>query len=75
MRSAIRPSVARFCAPRQPDSIYDSDRYAAAHPEVVSAVMLSASLDVAAQLIASALVIEDTPPAGNGILRASRLPR
>jgi hypothetical protein len=25
MRSAIRPSVARFCAPRQPDSIYDSD--------------------------------------------------
>jgi hypothetical protein len=37
--------------------------------------MLSASLDVAAQLIASALVIEDTPPAGNGILRASRLPR
>ncbi len=26
MRSAIRPSVARFCAPRQPDSIYDSDR-------------------------------------------------
>ena len=26
MRSAIRPSVARFCAPRQPNSIYDSDR-------------------------------------------------
>jgi hypothetical protein len=25
MRSAIQPSVARFCAPRKPDSIYDSD--------------------------------------------------
>ena len=25
MRPNIRPSVARFCAPRQPDSIYDRD--------------------------------------------------
>ena len=25
MRPSIRPSVARFCAPRQPDLIYDSD--------------------------------------------------
>ncbi len=25
MRHNIRPSVARFCAPRQPDSIYDSN--------------------------------------------------
>ena len=27
MRPNIRPSVAQFCAPRQPDSIYDSDRF------------------------------------------------
>ena len=27
MRPNIRPSVARFCAPCQPDSIYDRDRY------------------------------------------------
>ena len=33
--------------------------YAAAHPEVVSAVMIGASLDYAAQLIASALVIDE----------------
>ena len=26
MRPNIRPNVTRFCAPRQPDSIYDSDR-------------------------------------------------
>jgi hypothetical protein len=25
LRHNIRPSVARFCAPRQPDSIYDSN--------------------------------------------------
>ena len=49
------------------------DGYAAAHPEVVSAVMTSAALDFAtAQItsalreIAAALLVEDEPPADNG---------
>jgi hypothetical protein len=45
--------------------------YAAAHSDVVSAVMLSASMDFAAQLIASALV-EDEPevvPVRRALLR------
>ena len=38
--------------------------------------MISAGLDVAAQLIASALVIEGEPAASNGLVRASSwLPR
>ena len=45
--------------------------YAAAHPDVVSAVMLSASLDWAAMTIASALVepVEEATMPGNGLLR------
>jgi hypothetical protein len=35
--------------------------YAAEHPDVVSAVMISASLDWAATTIAAALVVEDEP--------------
>jgi hypothetical protein len=45
--------------------------YAAAHPEVVSAVMISASLDFAAGLIAAALVEDEQPlvPVRRGLLR------
>ena len=35
--------------------------YATAHPEVVSGVMLSASIDRAASVIAGALAVEDEP--------------
>ena len=42
------------------------DGYAAKHPEVVSAVMISASLDWAAMTIAAALVAEDEPAPQNG---------
>ena len=43
------------------------------HPEVVSAVMISASLDWAAMTIAAALVTEEeeeTAPRNGGLLRA-----
>jgi hypothetical protein len=45
--------------------------YAAAHPDVVAAVMISASLDFAAGVIAAALVEPDEPivPVRKGILR------
>jgi hypothetical protein len=47
---------------------------AAAHPEVVSAVMLSASLDWAAQADRRRLVVEEEPPPGNGLVRALQYP-
>ena len=49
--------------------------YAAAHSDVVSAVMISASLDWAAQLVAVALVAEDKPVPASGFLRALQMPR
>jgi hypothetical protein len=48
------------------------------HPEVVSAVMISASLDWAAMTIAAALVAEEeesVPGNGSGIVRAQSLVR
>jgi hypothetical protein len=54
------------------------EKYAAAHPEVVTAVMTSAALDFAALTlaraigeVAAALLVEDDPAVGNsGIVRA-----
>jgi hypothetical protein len=52
-------------------------KYAREHPEVVSAVMISASLDWAAMTIAAALVTEEesVPRNGSGIVRAQGLVR
>ena len=49
--------------------------YAREHPEVVSAVMISAALDWAAMTIAAALVAEDeaAPHNGGGLVRAQAL--
>ena len=51
--------------------------YAHANPQVVSAVMISASLDWAAMTIAAALVTEEesAPRNGSGIVRAQSLVR
>jgi hypothetical protein len=52
------------------------DGYAARHPEVVSAVMISAALDWAAMTIAAALVAEDEQIQNSpGIVRAHSLVR
>jgi hypothetical protein len=49
--------------------------YAAAHPDVVSAVMISASLDWAATTIAAALVVEDEPAPRELVRPSLHLPR
>jgi len=51
--------------------------YAREHPEVISAVMISASLDWAAMTIAAALMTEEetAPRNGSGIVRAQSLVR
>ena len=53
------------------------DGYARAKPQVVSAVMISASLDWAAMTIAAALVAEEeaAPHNGSGIVRATTVMR
>ena len=52
------------------------DGYARANPQVVSAVMISASLDWAAMTIAAALVAEqETAPRNGGLVRAQGLVR
>jgi hypothetical protein len=51
------------------------DGYARANPQVVSAVMIAASLDWAAMTIAAALVAEEEtmPHNGSGLVRAQGL--
>jgi hypothetical protein len=57
--------------------------YAAAHPDVVSAVMMTAASDFAAlaiaraiQDVAAALLVEEETPAPNGgLVRARQMPR
>ena len=51
--------------------------YAREHPEVVTAVMISASLDWAAMTIAAALVTEEeaAPRNGSGLVRATTVMR
>jgi hypothetical protein len=45
------------------------------NPSVLSAALVAEAVIDGATLIATALVVEDAPPAGNGLLRASQLPR
>lgn len=57
------------------DQTFGSD-YARKHPEVVSAVMIAASLDWAAMTIAAALVTEEeSVPHRSGLVRAQGLVR
>ena len=54
-----------------------SSNYARANPQVVSAVMISASLDWAAMTIAAVLVAEEesVPPRNGALVRAQALVR
>ena len=57
------------------DATFGSN-FAREHPEVVSAVMISASLDWAALTIAAALVSEEEMPRnGSGLVRGQGLAR
>jgi hypothetical protein len=57
------------------DNTFGSN-YAREHPEVVSAVVIAASLDWAAMTIAAALVTEEeTPHNSSGIVRAATVMR
>ena len=63
-------------AQQEIDKTFGSN-YAREHPEVVTAVMISASLDWAAMTIAAALVAEEesVPHNGSGLVRAQGLVR
>jgi hypothetical protein len=64
---------AKLTARQEVDRVFGQD-YASAHPEVVAAVLISASMDWAAMTIAAALAVEEEP-APRELVRSLHLPR
>ena len=75
VRRRHRPTISTSCCSSTCVRGASSRNYAREHPEVVSAVMISASLDWAAMTIAAVLTEEESAPRNGGLVRAHGLVR